>query len=128
MENHPRKKYRKGGGRPSKTSESQKKQIALIVLKEKLTLDIASIRFGVSRQTINRWVNQYYNDIELTNVIETMKDTDTVPRVPTEQIQEYEDKLRQAQLKITALETMIELAEDTYKIPIRKNSGTKQQA
>jgi transposase len=128
MEKGKRKKYRKGGGRPNKTSESQKKQIALVVLKEKLTLDIAAIRFGVSRQTVNRWVNQYYDDIEQTNVIAKMEDIDAMPTVPSEQIREYEDKLRQAQLKISALETMIELAEDTYKIAIRKNSGTKQQA
>ena len=126
MEKSPRKKYRKGGGRPNKTSESQKKQIATIVLKERLTLDIAAVRFGVSRQTINRWVNQYYDDIEQTNVLETMRDTDTMPVVRPERMHEYEDKLRQAQLKISALETMIELAEDTYKIAIRKNSGTKQ--
>ena len=126
MDNPTKRKYRKKGGRPSKASESQKKQIALIVLKENISLKDAAIRFGVSKATINGWVHKYYDDIEQTTVIETMKDPDTVPRVPTEQIQEYEDKLRQAQLKISALETMIELAEDTYKIAIRKNSGTKQ--
>jgi transposase-like protein len=119
-------KNRKGGGRPNKASESHKKQIALVVLKEQLTLDDASARFGVSRQTINRWVHQYYDDIEQTNVIEIMNNADLVPIAPSERLQEYEDKLRQAQLKISALETMIELAEDTYKIAIRKNSGTKQ--
>jgi transposase-like protein len=119
-------KNRKGGGRPNKASESHKKQIASVVLKDRLTLDDAAVRFGISRQTINRWVHQYYDDIEQTNVIEPMKDTDIVPIVPSERLQEYEDKLRQAQLKITALETMIELAENTYKIAIRKNSGTKQ--
>jgi transposase len=119
-------KNRKGGGRPNKTSEVHKKQIASIVLKEQLTLDDAVGRFGVSRQTINRWVHQFYNEIEQSNVIGTMNNTDSTPIVPTAQTQEYEDKLRLAELKIMALETMIELAEDTYKIAIRKNSGTKQ--
>lgn len=126
MEKARRKKFGKQGGRPNKVSDSQKKQIALIVLKENISLINAATRFGVSKTSINNWVHQYYSDIEQTNVIEPMKDTDAIPIVPSERMQEYEDKLRQAQLKITALETMIELAENTYKIPIRKNSGTKQ--
>jgi transposase len=119
-------KNRKGGGRPNSTSEVHKKQIASIVLKEQLTLDAAASRFGVSRQTINRWVHQFYNEIEQTDVTGIMKDIDKKSEVPIGPAQEYEDKLRQAELKILALETMIELAEDTYKIAIRKNSGTKQ--
>jgi|ERR1039458_925078 transposase len=126
MEESLRKRYRKKGGRHSKVSDSQKRQIALIVLKENISLINAATRFGVSKTTISNWVHQYFSDIEQTNVIEIMKDTDAIPIVPSERMQEYEEKLHQAQLKISALETLIELAEDTYKIAIRKNSGTKQ--
>jgi transposase-like protein len=126
MDNPTKRRFRNKGGRPGKFPESQKRQIVFIVLKENISLNKAAIRFGVSRPTISSWVHKYYNDIEQTTVIETMKDNDIVPQIPAEQIQEYEDKLRQAHLKISALETMIELAENTYKIAIRKNSGTKQ--
>jgi hypothetical protein len=126
MEKSPRKKYRKRGGSPNKTSESQKKQIAFIVLKEKITLANAAMRFGMSGQTINRWVHQYYDEIEQTNVLTSMADYSVSSPEPSKEFMDYEAKLRAAQLKITALETMIELAEDTYKIAIRKNSGTKQ--
>ena len=111
--------YRKGGGRKSHYSESFRKQLALTVLQENLTLDAASQRFGIPNQTISRWVLRHIDEIEQTNVIGTM--TNSAPGNL-----EYESKLRNAQLKITALETMIELAEKTYKIAIRKNSGTKQ--
>ena len=121
-------KNRKGGGRPSGASESYKRHVAFIVLKQKLTLDVAAAQFGVSRQTVNRWVHQYYDDIERSNVIEIMNADDKYPVIPRKKVAEYESKLHQAELKITALETMIELAETTYKIAIRKNSGTKQQA
>ena len=101
-------KNRKGGGRPSGATESTKKQIATIVLKEKLTLDNAAARFGVSRQTINRWVHQYYTDIEQTNVLDTMNEATVYPIELMKRTEQYESKLREAHLKITALETMIE--------------------
>jgi len=109
-------------GRKSHHSESFRKQVVLTVLQQNLTLMEAANRFGIPNQTISRWVLRYYNEIEQTNIIDTMAD----PSTPAPKFTEYEDKLRQAQLKITALETMIELAENTYKIAIRKNSGTKQ--
>lgn len=113
-------------GRKSKFSEVHQKQIALTVLQENLTLKEASNRFGIPNQTISRWVLRYYADIEQTNVIASMNAPSISAVVPSNELSVYEDKLRQAQLKITALETMIELAEHTYKIAIRKNSGTKQ--
>ena len=120
------KKSRRTGGNYSKTSESERRHIAMVVLRENLTLDKAVIRFGHSRQTINRWVHLYYDEIEQTTVMLPMSDN-TVPSLPpSDHDMEYEAKLRAAQLKITALETMIDLAEKTYKISIRKNSGTKQ--
>jgi transposase len=115
-------KKRSGVGNNKGRTESFRKQIALTVLRENLTLKEAETRFGIPTQTINRWVLRHFDDIEQTNVLEPMKHS----LAPSPGLLEYESKLRQAQLKIMALETMIELAEDTYKIAIRKNSGTKQ--
>lgn len=111
-----------GVGNNKGRTESFRKQIALTVLRENLTLKEAKNRFGIPTQTINRWVLRHYDDIEQTNVLESMNHSLAL----SPGLLEYETKLRQAQLKIMALETMIELAEDTYKIAIRKNSGTKQ--
>jgi transposase-like protein len=116
-----RKKGKSGGNNKGRT-DSFRKQIALTVIKENLTLLEAAARFGIPGQTISRWVLKHYDDIEQTNVLDSMKQ----PSVQPPGLLEYESKLRQAQLKIMALETMIELAENTYRIAIRKNSGTKQ--
>jgi transposase len=113
---------RKGGNKNSQHSESFRKQLVLTVLQENLTLNEAAKRFDIPNQTISRWVLRHYDEIEQTNVIGSMNHS----FIPSSDFIEYESKLRQAQLKITALETMIELAENTYKIAIRKNSGTKQ--
>ena len=115
-------KKRNGGSNNKGRTEAFRKQVAIIVLEEDLTLEEATQRFGIPKQTINRWVLRHYDEIEQTNVLGSMKHSTT----PPPGLIEYESKLRQAQLKIMALETMIELAEDTYKIAIRKNSGTKQ--
>jgi len=122
----PGRKRVKKGGNYSKTPESERRHIAMIVLRENLTLDEAFNRFGHSRQTINRWVHLYYDEIEQITVMLPMSDNAVPSLPPSEQDMEYEAKLQAAQLKITALETMIDLAEQTYKIAIRKNSGTKQ--
>lgn len=113
---------RRGGGNKSHYSESFRKQLVLTVLHENLSLNEAAKRFDIPNQTISRWVLRHYDEIEQTNVMVSMNKE----AIASADISEYESKLRQAQLKISALETMIELAEDTYKIAIRKNSGTKQ--
>jgi len=127
MANIGKRLRKRGISKSSKHSESFRKLVALAVIKENLTLKEASERFNVIHQTISRWVLHYYDEIEQTNVIGTMTHPpDATTPAPLPELTEYETKLRQAQLKITALETMIELAEQTYKIAIRKNSGTKQ--
>jgi hypothetical protein len=116
---------RKGGNHKGRT-ESFRKEIASTVIRENLTLAAATIRFDVPRQSISKWVLRYYDDIEQTNVIKPMNHPPDLPASPTAELTEYESKLRLAQLKITALETMIDVAEKAFKIDIRKNVGTKQ--
>jgi hypothetical protein len=43
-----------------------------------------------------------------------------------ERIKQLESDLRMSKLKVEALETMIDIAEDQLKIDIRKKSGTQQ--
>jgi transposase-like protein len=112
-------------GCKSRYPEAFKKQVATVVLKEGLSWREASVRFGgIPFQTISRWANLYYDEIEQTNIISSMENQ--IATVPDTIQKELEAKLNQAQLKITALEAMIDIAETTYRISIRKNSGTKQ--
>ena len=120
------KQRRKSGGRKTHHSETFRKQIASTVIREKLTLKEAAERFDVPNQTISRWVLQYSDDIEQTNVIESMIQSPEVLSVQELKLTEHDSQLNQAQLKIIALETMIKVAEEKYNISIRKNVGTKQ--
>ncbi|GAB2469641.1 hypothetical protein GCM10011375_40250 [Hymenobacter qilianensis] len=78
--------------------------------------------------TLRNWVSLYQRKIQ-TGLL-------TLPAMTTTQKQdmqalkqrntELEQALKQANLLILALNTMIEVAEKELKIPIRKKSGTKQ--
>jgi hypothetical protein len=125
MTKEERHKHRGKGNNKGRT-ETFRKQIATIVIKENITLKEAAIRFSIPYQTINDWVLRFYDEIEQTNVIASMDDQPSLPSLPEPKLAEYESKLNLAQLKITALETMIEVAEKKYEIDIRKNVGTKQ--
>ncbi len=117
---------RKGGGNNKGRSDTFRKQIATNVIKENLTLNEASIRFDIPNQTISNWVVRFYDEIAQTIVIEPLNPPPDLPAVPDAKLAEYESKLNLAQLKITALETLIEVAEKKYNIAISKNVGTKQ--
>jgi TolA-binding protein len=48
------------------------------------------------------------------------------PADPGQDLKALQQQLQEAQLKIAALETMIEIAEKQFKIEIRKKPGAKQ--
>lgn len=76
-------------------------------------------KLNVSRSNVAYWQRKYSSDIS------SMKNTDkqnSSPNNDGKSNQELED----AKLKIAALETMIDIAEEQFKIQIRKKPGTKQ--
>jgi hypothetical protein len=117
---------RRNEGKNNVRNETYKKQIATIVIRENLTLNAAAKRFDVPNQTISRWVLRYYDEIEPTNTISSMNHPPDIVPAPLLEPAQYESQLRRSQLKISALETLIDVAEQTYNIAIRKNAGTKQ--
>ncbi len=94
-----------------------------------LTASQAIERFGLSpasgRALIYTWIRRY-------------GDTHPLPLPPMTEAEqaeldalrkrnkELEDQLAHARLRGTALDTMIDVAEDQFKIEIRKKAGTKQ--
>src|SRR5437879_9338029 len=119
---------RKPGRRPSFTT-TFKKQAVEYILKNDITHRAAAKYFNVSHGLIYRWIKAYHTEIEDLNPIGTMATVSpAVHRNDNcdEQINLLQNALNLAQLKVTGLETMIDLAESTYKISIRKNFGTKQ--
>ena len=87
-------------------------------------------RYGITRAKVTSWAHRYETGQEPFNEV-------NLPVMPTEepgtnqselekQNQELIKKLDQANLKITGLEIMIDIAEEQLNIEIRKKPGTKQ--
>jgi polyhydroxyalkanoate synthesis regulator phasin len=74
---------------------------------------------------LRRWQHKFANEISLTLPSMTEKEKIKLESAH-KHIKKLEKELEHAQMKNAALETMIDLAEQLFKIPIRKKSGPKQ--
>lgn len=99
----------------------------------------ASRDYGIHRSVIRRWVKKYRNQI-LTKETKEFLPLDSMKKSKDQQEPDLEKKLREledenmrlrkdlhhSRLKEELLNKLIELAERTYGIGVRKNSGAKQ--
>ena len=95
--------------------------------------------YGISVYTLNPWVTKYRNQI-LTKVTKEVLPLDSMKKKKENAETDLEKKVRELEeenmklrkelhhsnLKAFALNTLIDLAERTYGIGVRKNSGAKQ--
>lgn len=86
-----------------------------------------------SRQTLFNWMDKFVNEHELVSLSNNEIDTSMAKDNPQDRIKELESKNKQLQqalalekLRSKAFDTMINVAEETFNIPIRKKSGTKR--
>ena len=86
-------------------------------------------RFKLSRDTylsiIKRWQERYSDDLHLSLSLMSPKDR-ADNKALEKRIKELEKQLEKAQMKNVALNTLIDVAETEFKIPIRKKPGSKQ--
>ena len=105
------------------------KRAAEAYLLEELTYKQITERFGIKRSAMGYWVAKFSDEILQTNVI-GMNTHAPQSKTATPCISPGESELRKAlenaNMKITALQTMIQLAEEELGIKISKKSGTKQ--
>jgi transposase len=87
--------------------------------------EMVSIITEHSWTLINKWKHKFGSDIPLTLPVMTEKEKAKL-EAAQKHIKKLEKSLEDAQMKNAALETMIDLAEQIFKIPIRKKSGPKQ--
>lgn len=81
--------------------------------------------YGVSFQSIYKWIYKYSTYNEKNVRIVEMKDSQTKKLKELEdKVKELERNVGQKQIMIEYLEKMIELAKETYSIDIKKNSNT----
>jgi transposase len=100
----------------------QKKNVVKAILSRRMTIHEANVAYGVKgRDTVKRWIREYQK--ELTYLKENPE-----PDSDTRKLSSVEEELKAANLRVLALETMIDVAEEELQIKIRKKRGAKQSA
>lgn len=86
-----------------------------------------------SRQVLFSWMDRFVNEKEWVSLPGNQSEDSMAQKNPEERIKELEAENRRLakaleleKLRSKAFDTMINIAEDTFNIPIRKKSGTKQ--
>ena len=94
-----------------------------------MSIEEARDRFHLSgreyRRIIRKWQESYSEDFNLSlSFMSTKERADN--KELDKRIKELEKQLEKAQMKNVALNTLIDVAENQFKIPIRKKPGAKQ--
>lgn len=119
-----------------RSSQTHKTTILRAIVDGRMTVREASFSYRVSAGTIRTWVRSYERQKgELASAM-TTKDSSKSEQSGANQdeelallkkaLQESQQHLQEANLKIQALNTLIDVAEDEFKIPIRKKAGAKR--
>lgn len=116
--------YGKGQTIPSPMQQLtvlQQRQIITEIQTGNITHLEALKKYKISESTLYYWKRKYSTDIVMAKPTGNMKKNEKLNHDLTE-FQQIED----LKLKIIALETMIDIAEKEFDIPIRKKYGSKQ--
>lgn len=106
----------------------QRRQVASAIVEGRITVREAQAAHNIAYAgTIRTWVREYQQqNRELATLHQTSSEMSPSPDTTTTSSNEQDKQLQEAKLKIAALETMIDLAEQQFNIRIRKKSGAKQ--
>jgi transposase-like protein len=107
----------------------QKRTIVTAIEQGRLTIKDAKTAYNIkSEKIIRNWIVQYKSEkveICIENTSPMAKDKPSSKDLEKEALQKA---LQEAELKIKALNTLIDVAEEQLKIDIRKKSGAKQSS
>lgn len=106
-------------------SRAQKRSIAAAIEQGRMSIEQAQVAYQIkSQKSIRDWVKQ--EKIDLYTVIDpAMAKKKNLPKSNNE-VEELQKALQEAELRIKALNTLIDVAEEQLKIDIRKKPGAKQ--
>lgn len=118
----------------TKTSRSYNEKIKLKVVQEittgLLTHRAAAKKYVINRKTVSNWVTtQSHNNLRPMEIAKTaMIDIkeDSKVRIFAEQVMDLSKELEKAKLKISGLQTIIEVSEKDLHIKIIKKPGARQ--
>lgn len=116
-----------------------KKKVAEEIVSGLKGISEASRDHGIPRITICKWVKKYRTDIlEKQTVeverfssmekVESKEDLESKLKALEEENMQLRKKLHESTIRTEALNTLIDLADDTYGLSIRKNYGAKQRS
>lgn len=98
-----------------KLTQVDRRKAAFQVIYKEATVSEVAAQMRVSPHSIRLWVRKFKNEANIST-----KTEDNILQ------SDQQGEIQQLKLKIAALETMIDIAEQELKIEIRKKSGTKQ--
>jgi transposase len=109
-------------------SEADKRSIVRLIEQGQLTPHAARKSYGMSGSTLQKWLRSMKENAELrVNEVDAMKQQAAdQPGLPDPEKETLKKALEEAQLKVKALNTLIDVAEDQFKIAIRKKPGARQ--
>jgi transposase len=126
MREHGSPEYHQNIKRRSYTN-LQKRTIVTAIEQGRSTIKEAKTAYNIKNENIIRsWLLQYKSEkveICIANTFQMAKEKSSSKDLEKEALQKA---LQEAELKIKALNTLIDVAEDQLKIDIRKKSGAKQ--
>ena len=116
-----------------KPEEEDRTQAVLDILSGKITPEDIQKKFDItSINSVYTWVGKYVSQ-EKALTLEEPTEEEMARKSKDDQIKELKAQLKQARkeaeyekLRAHAFDTMINLAEEKFNIPIRKKSGTKR--
>ena len=113
--------------------ESLKFRIACEVLRGEITLRAACTKYSIHstmlyaaihKVQVNKLINEA--PLRIKRDVNLGMNQMQLERSSAQEIKALTEELKRTKLKIEGLETMIDVAEDKFKIKIRKKAGTKQ--
>ena|SRR6187402_302581 len=110
-------------------SNLQKRTIVAAIEQGRMTIKEARTAYNIkTEKQIRNWLTQYKEEkVELCIVTEPEMAKKSKP-ISTAEAEALKKALEEAQMKIKALNTLIDVAEDQLKIDIRKKSGARQSS
>jgi transposase-like protein len=111
-----------------KYSESFKLQVVKEIEESGIAVCTAQKKYDIKGgSTIQQWLKKYGKHHLLAKVVrvETPDEKNQIKHLK-EEVRKLESALAKSQVKIIALESLIEVAEEEYKVDFKKNFGQKQ--
>jgi transposase len=128
MRDHSSEEYQSKRSRTNLT-QVEKRSVVRQIAQGQLTPYAARKAHGISGNTLNKWLKASVKEnAELApfDPFEMKEEPAAQPALPDPEKEALKKALQEAQLKISALNTLIDVAEDQFKIAIRKKAGAGQ--